>query len=748
MKNFKKILVAGLMAVSFSLTGCEKASNPPEECVNHFDANKDGKCDKCGADMPIGENQDFKGITFKSKTFTYDGLEHSLEVSGAPDFATVKYTNNNKINVGNYTVVATITAEGYNKKILNATLRIKNKSFEGITFDDLTVDYDGQVHSLEVKGAPDVATITYTGNDQKEAGSYDVSATVYAPNYETLNLSAKLTIKGQKFTGITFSNSTIEYDGKFHSLEAKGVPAVATVTYSGNGKKDVGTYTITAKISAPGYETLTLTATLTIKGKQFTGITFNDKEIAYDGRSHSIFVEGAPDFADVTYTGNGKSAKGTYTVTATIKAEGYETLVLTAKMTISNVLPKAILQNRTLIYNGLDQYVVFSLPDDLPRNTTASFKVDGKTVSEDNFKVKTVGTHNVSITLNNSDYASSTVNATVNVIQNFGGVDSSKPALTIDSSLKYQTLRQKIFEGNFTLKFEYIDDFYYPDGTEKHTLSSTTYYYMCGDELFEFNYSNEEFTEKPEYTSTTYRHTKFYGDEVKSIYFADGILDGDPWGNSYTMDGTLFQENIVGRTGLKALAWLNEAADGGFENGEEGGYHINYGSFKIDSANNCFVEDILDHYYHAEWNHDEHRRFTIYNIGNTKVDVPDVFNALKVDANFGEPEIIYKNGFHLYNKGDSYEINPILNAVSKAYLSPGTYEFPAEVCGKPVTSMDYGYYDPDIDMDLSGYTFKTYFDNGGYYKGEYASLGQLSGYRNIYQLEYDGATVLYYDEWH
>ena len=630
----------------------------------------------------------------------------------------------------------------------------ETQEFKGLTFKNKTFTYDGKEHSIYVNGVPEFATVEYYNNTKIELGTYPVTATVKANGYKTKKLDAKLIIIGLSFEGITFNDATFNYDGEEHSIEVEGLPEFASVEYRGNGKTEIGTYTVYATVTADHYETLDLKAKLTIKGKEFTGITFKDKEFAYDGKWHSIYVEGAPDFATVTYDRqNDQYKEGTYTVTATITAEGYETLVLTAKLIISKKLPDAELLDRTLIYTGEDQRIVFELPDDLPTYTEETYKVDGKTVEEGDFKVKTLGEHTASITLTNTywGYKASTVTAKITVIENnIGGVDSTKTPLTIDENLKYQTLRSKILEGNFTIKEEYIDDYYYPDGTEKHELDSVKYTFVANNEIFEI-FSYVEYSELV-CMQTHYRHTKLIGDKVRSVYFQDGILDSGWYESSYEMDGSLFYENDIARTGLKAMAILKEADDGGFENSVEGAYANNYGSFEIDSVNNEFVHDVVAHYYKLEWQHDEHSRYTIYNIGNTTINVPDVFNASKIEGDFRVLNTHYVDGFYYTYYSDNsveyYSLDPVLDAISVVYLADGEYTLPTHINNIPVLDLEAGFYDHLANNDCSGYTFKVYFDNSGCYQGEYESLGKISGFSEIYKLIEDGANVLFYDDWH
>ena len=149
----------------------------------------------------------------------------------------------------------------------------KTKSdFIGVTFTDKTVNYNGSAHTITVNGAPDFAAVEYTGNGPfTDTGEYIITAKISAENYNTLTLSAKLTIKRIDFTGVTFADGTFGYDGEYHSLIVSGnITANASIVYTSdvegvtNSAKDVGEYNITAIITEKNHNTLTLHAVLKI----------------------------------------------------------------------------------------------------------------------------------------------------------------------------------------------------------------------------------------------------------------------------------------------------------------------------------------------------------------------------------------------------------------------------------------------------------------------------------------------------
>ena len=106
----------------------------------------------------------------------------------------------------------------------------------------------------------------YSNNKASEIGEYNATATISANGYETLVLHADLTILEREFTGITFDNISYSYDGNQKTIEINGsLPAGSTVSYTNNLGVDADEYNATATISAVGYKTIILQATLIIE---------------------------------------------------------------------------------------------------------------------------------------------------------------------------------------------------------------------------------------------------------------------------------------------------------------------------------------------------------------------------------------------------------------------------------------------------------------------------------------------------
>lgn len=144
--------------------------------------------------------------------------------------------------------------------------------FVGISFENKTVDYSGNSHTIFATGVPEGATVDYTNNGPFcDVGEYVVKVTVKKTGYNDYTASATLTINPIDLTGVTFPSKTFEYDGNPHTVSVVGsLPSSASVTYSSdvsgikNTATEIGVYNITALVTDKNHNPLTLEAVLKI----------------------------------------------------------------------------------------------------------------------------------------------------------------------------------------------------------------------------------------------------------------------------------------------------------------------------------------------------------------------------------------------------------------------------------------------------------------------------------------------------
>lgn len=143
----------------------------------------------------------------------------------------------------------------------------QNQDFIGILFENQTINYDGEEHTIIATGVPEGASVVYTNaGPYKNAGEYNISVSISADGYNTFTKTAKLTINKIDFPStITFENKKVMYTGGEKTILITGdLPEGTQVEYTNNTQTQVGTYDVSATLINANYNTKTLNATLTI----------------------------------------------------------------------------------------------------------------------------------------------------------------------------------------------------------------------------------------------------------------------------------------------------------------------------------------------------------------------------------------------------------------------------------------------------------------------------------------------------
>ncbi len=321
---------------------------------------------------------DYEGIAFNNTSFTYDGTEHRLILSGdLPGGASVTYHNNGRTNVGSQTVTAHIAGgENYEDVTLTAELEVTPLAIT-VTTDDQTKVFGTDDPALTYTFRPAlIGNDTFTGGLTREEGE-DVGDYAIArgnltagDNYTIDFVAGTFTITPRAstpITGIAFEDGVFPYDGVAHHLAITGkLPEGVSVVYAGNGRTNVGVQTVTATMAGDGYETLVRTATLEVTAAErtldFPGLpekTYGDADFEVAATASSgekiSYTSSNPDVANITVDGR-----------ITIMGAGEATITATVPEN-SNFTSRPQV-NRTLTVNKALQVITLTAPPEVDRD--------------------------------------------------------------------------------------------------------------------------------------------------------------------------------------------------------------------------------------------------------------------------------------------------------------------------------------------------------------------------------------------
>ncbi|SDL38749.1 T9SS type A sorting domain-containing protein [Kriegella aquimaris] len=150
-------------------------------------------------------------------------------------------------------------------------------SIETVTFTDQNFTYDGTPKNIAVEGLPLGASVTYTNNNQTEAGTYTVTAHIQPVSEAcpTIDLTAVLTINKatQKITFNNLPTKSLEKSSDFQldAIAESGLPIA--YTYSFNSTNNAAT------VSATGFVNLLTSGTITITASQLGNSNYLQAEV-------------------------------------------------------------------------------------------------------------------------------------------------------------------------------------------------------------------------------------------------------------------------------------------------------------------------------------------------------------------------------------------------------------------------------------------------------------------------------------
>lgn len=218
----------------------------------------------CGESNSTSTAEQTNQLVMEDKVVTYNGEKHSILLENVPEGATVKYTGNDRVEPGNYTVRAKVTFADGTSKTVSAKLKIE-KIKSVLTAAEVqeayvhggatpTFSLDNTVQKIKVDTVYKPGTYTYD---------------LYAPEtdyyQESNHVKVTFTVKQGNDLGVVFESKEVSYDGNAHKIEATNIPSGYTVEYENNVATEQGKYKAVCKVKNSKNEVeLTLNAFLTV----------------------------------------------------------------------------------------------------------------------------------------------------------------------------------------------------------------------------------------------------------------------------------------------------------------------------------------------------------------------------------------------------------------------------------------------------------------------------------------------------
>ncbi len=196
-------------------------------------------------------------VSLASKSFDYDGNEHSLVLDGElPEKAVVAWQNNSLKDVGEKTVFATVRCQGYKDVSLKATLTVVGQDMpDELALENATISVDyGAAYAFAVNNdslLPEGYSLTETYVDMSSGevlkekpdlgGDFRYVLQINAPGYNTKVIHGELTIARPSIESVKIINLPTLAIPKYHDKSAilPGMTWVPDVEGLPKGHQDV-----------------------------------------------------------------------------------------------------------------------------------------------------------------------------------------------------------------------------------------------------------------------------------------------------------------------------------------------------------------------------------------------------------------------------------------------------------------------------------------------------------------------------
>ena len=291
--------------------------------------------------------------------YTYNEYEYSVELNNLPNEVTPNYTNNVKINAGQYRAEVAFDYDTTNYKLVNINfdyyidwqIEKKQIDMQYVYWNyNEPFTYNGSEQSISLQNLPYNVTAQYLDNVKTNAGTYTAVANLVfdSDNYELVNINFETekvwTINKAiiDLSSIYWSNDNFTYNTQTKQVNLNGnIPSNVSVLYSGQQEAvNAGTYSVSVSFEydEANYQ-LNLPQNFDYshewkidKASIYLGnVQWSNTEFTYNETEKSVYLTGIDnidEITDVTYE-NYRKVDGEYQIVETniVDAGEYKTVV-------------------------------------------------------------------------------------------------------------------------------------------------------------------------------------------------------------------------------------------------------------------------------------------------------------------------------------------------------------------------------------------------------------------------------------
>ncbi|MCQ2742933.1 MAG: hypothetical protein MJ239_06560 [Bacilli bacterium] len=487
--------------------------------------------------------------------------------------------------------------------------------------------------------------------------------------------------------------------------------------------------------------------------KKIEGVIFEDEHVVYDGLSHTIVPKNVPEFASYSYVGTSSYVKlneNGYTIKIKVTADGYETLNLSAKLYIENPSIEGVkFEDTTFLYN----YESHSLTaQNLPKYSTVKYRCLNHSGMTN--EATEPGEYRIEATIECYGYKTLVTTATMTIVNPVViKTDSTKKAYEFDENTPREELSNKLKEGNYTVhvssesvrKIERTGEIY------RHVYFSDMNIGVTNDSYFkiEKSWKSKE--------SGTYDGA-YFSTAVKN---GDLMVMGEDYGSGeleFSKAPSIAFNETYNKYGYWIDAYTVETPEDKYQGISAGGYVTNF--YECEVTKNKVVFKVHNYYFHPDDTgisepiiNDELVVYTITNIGNTVVDLPEFMQGLNGDVSSYYPGKFTLDSFEYtflgaYDEEQCFRASVELSYLDLAVLRKTEFVLQPQFFDVGVSVLSFSRY-PEFE-EYEGLTLNVYFDEKGEYQGENAKYGSVRksvADRSYTYWSLNGGTINYYGMW-